>query len=173
MELFWDLMKVFLPAFMVFLTAYVFLKNYFEKNIILENMKLNAKQSKMTLNQKLLAYERLALLAERLNLTNILLRVKQPDMTVAELKYALLTTIQVEFEHNVTQQIYVSQDLWDIIKMAKDFTVNLVLKAEEGLDPRSSAQPMIDNILSFESQLQSTAWDKALIAIKNEVSKIL
>lgn len=172
MEFFWEVMKATLPAFVVFLTVYVFLNAYFEKNILLEKIKNKGESNLNTLKLKLQAYERLTLLCERLNLSNLLLRVQSPNMTVAELKYALLISSQQEFEHNFSQQIYVSNDLWQIIKMARDYSVNLVIKAAEELDPKGDAQLLSNKILAYEEQTQSSAWDKALQGLKQEVSTL-
>src|ERR671938_29795 len=72
--------------------------------------------SKTTLPLKLQAYERLVLLADRIALPNLISRVNDTGMSAKEMQVILTQTIKQEFEHNVTQQIYVSQEAWEAIR---------------------------------------------------------
>ena len=89
-----------------------------------------------TKNMKLQAYERLSLYIQRISIPQIIYRLKKKDMSARDLHTALLITIQKEFEHNNTQQVYVSDKLWQIISLAKDETAHIINQAfeEVGLD---------------------------------------
>ena len=66
------------------------------------------------------AYERLAMLAERLALTNLVGRLGQQNVSAREMQLLLLDSIKQEYEYNSSQQIYVTPVAWDAIKNLKD-----------------------------------------------------
>jgi hypothetical protein len=76
--------------------------------------------SSAALQLKLHAYERLVLLADRIALPNLISRVNQPGVSAKEMQVMLVQTIRQEFEHNVTQQIYVTADAWNAIRNLKE-----------------------------------------------------
>lgn len=120
---------------------------------------------------QLQAYERLILLTDRIALPNLIQRVNQPGLSAREMQSLLTLSIRQEFEHNITQQIYVSAEAWDAVRNYKDqntLIVNQVgsfLPAEatgndlnrQLLDmlvqnPKASLQNVISEALSFEAK---------------------
>ncbi len=83
---------------------------------------------------QLQAYERLSLLLERIAVQNMLLRRPAGELSAQQYTASLLLTIREEFEHNVTQQVYVSDALWQIILQARDNVSQLIVRAAEGAD---------------------------------------
>lgn len=83
---------------------------------------------------KLQAYERLSLLMERISVQNVLLRHQTGDKTANAYTTELLLTIRNEFEFNVTQQVYVSEQLWLIVLQARDNVSQLITRAAEGAE---------------------------------------
>jgi hypothetical protein len=90
---------------------------------------------KITLPIRLQAYERLTLLCDRAGVLNTIMRVRMPGMNVVELRAALMMAISQEFDHNTSQQLYVSETLWKIMRLAKQDTLNIVTTTGEDLDP--------------------------------------
>ncbi|HMW75898.1 MAG TPA: hypothetical protein PKD40_09585, partial [Saprospiraceae bacterium] len=72
-------------------------------------MELKQNANAVTLPLKLQAYERLSLFCERISIPSLILRLNQPGMNTQALRYAMLISIQKEFEHNITQQMYISE----------------------------------------------------------------
>ena len=122
---------------------------------------------------KLQAYERLSLYIQRISIPQILYRLKTKDMSAADLQTALLVSIQKEFEHNNTQQIYVSDKLWQIISLAKDETAHMVTQAFELIGSDGSADQLIDKIIELLSQRKINPNLQAASALKKEVELIL
>lgn len=116
-----ELLKYTLPALVVALVVYVMLDKYADSNYKLRLLKLKTKNSKEYLPLKLQAYERLTLLVYRISPENIIPRVTLHGMTANDLKNALLFQIQQEFEHNITQQVYVSNGVWGAVVAFKKF----------------------------------------------------
>ena len=75
---------------------------------------------------KLQAYERIVLFLERISLESLLVRVSSPEMTASQLHTALLNCIRSEFEHNLSQQIYMSPQAWEVVKNARSNTIKII-----------------------------------------------
>lgn len=83
---------------------------------------------------RLQAYERLSLLMERCAVQNLLLRYAPGEESANAYTTKLLLAIRNEFEYNVTQQVYVSDQLWQIILQARDNVSQLITRAAEGAE---------------------------------------
>ncbi len=173
MELFFDILKYTIPALIVFFTAYFLLKMLLDERQRIDRMLLRQDAQKITLPLRLQAYERLTLLCDRVSIPNSLLRIRMPGMTVADLRGALLLSISQEFEHNTSQQLFVSETLWRIISLAKDQTLTLIANASEGLDAKADAELLVEKIFAaLEEQGAPTPLHKALVAIRTEAGQL-
>ncbi|MBK9734146.1 MAG: hypothetical protein IPO92_03940 [Saprospiraceae bacterium] len=125
-----ELVKYSVPALVVFATVFFLFRNFLNQQYQLEVLKFRQNQSKDILPLKLQAYERLMLFCERISLDNLSYRLVNAEMGVKELRIAMLIAIQQEYEHNISQQVYVSENLWKIIKLAKDQMQDIISKCE-------------------------------------------
>lgn len=163
-----EILKYTLPALIVFATVYFLLRSYLGHMYKLEVNKFHRDKSKELLLLKLQAYERIALLCERISLENLYFRIYHSDMGINELKNAMLIAIQQEFEHNLTQQIYISENLWGIIKIAKEQTQDLISKSEGVTN-----QEFFNNVRLNMAALNIDPTQYAKQAIKSEVDILL
>lgn len=165
-----EILKLTIPGVLVFVAAYYILKTYMENQQKIEQLKIRSDQLKTTVPLKLQAYERLSMLCERIAIPNLLLRVNREGMSAAELRITLLLAIQQEYEHNITQQVYVSQQLWEIIKLTRDEAVEFVTIVAEKLGNKADGNQLAQALIHLLNQRESTAGEKALIAIKKEAA---
>ena len=166
MEIFLEILKITIPALIVFLTVYVMMKYHYKKVYTLEAMKLRNDSAKTTLPLRLQAYERLALFCERISPENMLLRFSTKKMTGKELENILILTIKQEYDHNLTQQIYVSESLWNIIEMCKNQiieTISIAGNAKNANDPNEFSD------IILKAMDEKSPVDTALKAIRKEV----
>ncbi len=177
METFLEILKYTIPALIVFATAYFLLKMLLESHqrataSIAASITRN-EATKLTLPLRLQAYERLTLLCDRAAITNVLLRIRVPEMTVAELRGALLLTISQEFDHNTSQQLYVSDTLWQIITVAKEESLALVSRAAAGLDEQADSDLLVGTLFRvLDEQGFPTPLQRAIIAIRTEAGRL-
>lgn len=167
-----DIIKFTAPALIVFFTVYNLMKMYFDKEY---NLRLVDRQQEMrstTLPLRLGAYERLTLFCERIKVQNLVTRINAGAISPDLVKNAMLIAIQQEFEHNLSQQVYVSESLWKIIKMAKDQTITNITQMAEAAPEQSTAQDFILALLNQASTTENPL-DVALSAIRKEASVIL
>jgi len=168
-----EILKFTIPALIVFFTAYFLLKTLLDERQRIDRMMLQQDAQKITLPLRLQAYERLTLLCDRASIHNTLLRIRTPGMRVGDLTGALLLAISQEFEHNTSQQLFVSETLWRIIAIAKDQTLTLVTTAAEGLDPHADAEELVSKIFALlEEQDGPTPLHRAIIAIRMEAGRL-
>jgi len=114
------------------------------------------------------AYERLALFLERMQPANLLVRVQAPSMKSLSLHGALIKTIRSEYDHNMSQQVYVSDEAWDLINQAKDQLLTLINEEVRSVSPNSEASEF--GKLIIEASLEQQKWliDEALSLLKKE-----
>jgi hypothetical protein len=170
MEILLEIIKLTIPGLLTFLAAYFVLKTYMENQQKLQHLKIQQEQQKSSLPLRLQAYERLSLFCERISLPNLLLRVRKPGMSNGELRVSLLLAVQQEYEHNITQQVYVSSQLWEIIKFARDESVNAISIIAEKTDTKSDAKELVGMLFNYVNQQEVMAVEKALLAIKKEAA---
>ncbi|MBL7829260.1 MAG: hypothetical protein JNJ57_21675 [Saprospiraceae bacterium] len=172
MEIFIELLKVILPSLLVFTTAYFLLKMLLDERQRVDRAILRNDAQKITLPLRLQAYERLTLLCDRVNILNASMRVRTPGMKVKELRGALMLLISQEFDHNTSQQLYVSETLWKIIQFAKTETLNAVTSVGEEIDPNADAQELFMAFAAFLEAQPATILDKAIMAIRTEAGQL-
>lgn len=173
MEMFLELLKYTIPGLVVFITAYYLLKLYLDDRLRYEMMTQRNETLKITLPLRLQAYERLTLLCDRVSVPNTLLRIRMPGMKAGELRGALMLAISQEFDHNTSQQLYVSDTLWQIITVAKNDTLNFVAHTASDLDPKADAEALVHELLkALDEKGGATVLQKALVAIRTEAGQL-
>ena len=122
---------------------------------------------KHSLPIRLQAYERMALFLERINPSKLLLRVTSVNNDKNAYSHSLINSVEQEFEHNLAQQIYISEKCWNVIIASKNATTHIILKTAEN-ESITSAQELREAILKrmVDGAPPSTT---ALAFIKDEV----
>jgi hypothetical protein len=108
-----------------------------------------ASQSPATYQMKLQAYERLIVLANRIALPDLISRMNQPGLSAREMQMLLTQTIKQEFDHNITQQLYVSADAWSAIKNLKEQNMLIVNQCAGSLTATATGADLNKQVLEF------------------------
>ncbi|RMF04482.1 MAG: hypothetical protein D6772_00500 [Bacteroidetes bacterium] len=172
MKLLFDLLKITVPALLVGATAYLMLRTLFRQQNALKAKEIQAERQGVTLPLRLQAYERLSILVERLAIPGLLLRTSREGMQAATLRIALLMSIQQEFEHNISQQVYVSEQLWSIIKATRDDAVQFIDLVSEKVDKKAEGQVLANALLRFAEQRDGDPIATAQAAIRREAASL-
>lgn len=167
----WEMILGFtLPSLMVFLAVYYTMNQYNQQQTKMNLLASRQLNDKVTLPLKLQAYERLILLCERINIADLILRLKAPGTSAGELKSALLLAVQQEFEHNLTQQLYVTEELWQVLLAMKAKTMDLIIQASDGLSSQASAEEYATKLINLTSNETNIPSRIGIKAIKTETS---
>jgi len=166
-----ELISFTIPAIVTGLTAYYFFYTHTkteENKLKLSMVKENQKQA---LPLRLQAFERMSLFLERINPNKLLLRVNSINNDKNAYVFSLIDTIEQEFEHNLTQQIYITDKCWNVIIASKNATIQLI-KVTAVKDSITNAQELKEAIL--QKMMNSTSpSNTALNFIKEEVRSFL
>ena len=118
---------------------------------------------------RLQAYERIILLLERISPDSLVMRVSRPEYTARQLQAELLGSIKSEYEHNMTQQTYVSNEAWDKVKMARNQVMNLINDAASEVKPDATGPTLGKLILERLTELKTPPTQVAINHLKQEV----
>ena len=139
-----------------------------------QNHHLRSEASKQLTPVRLRAYERMALFIERINPNSLLMRQNLADnVPAAALHRELLTQIRQEWEHNAAQQIYVSDESWNMVVNAKESIIELINSSAAELQPNTVAMglaTLILNTYNNTKQKEETMLDKAVASIKKDIA---
>lgn len=163
-----EMLKYILPATIVFLTVNFLLKNFFENEYQRRSLSLKAENVKLVTPIKLQAYERLVILMERMTPNSLIFRVTQPGISASQLKVDLIQDIQSEFNHNVSQQIYVSPQTWQMVRIAKEEMINIINTSYSQLGPNAVGLDLSKAIFETMIQMESIPTQKALDFLRKE-----
>lgn len=168
MEFILEIIKYILPALIVFLATYYILKQYLDSQLKHKSMEMRNRSRKTTLPLRLQAYERLSMFCERISIPNLVLRLRTDKMTVNDLRLALMIGIRQEYEHNISQQIYVSESLWKILSLARDEVTKIINGAAEKFDGGENAKDYSRLLNQYWDSQERNPLITALKAIKKE-----
>jgi len=121
---------------------------------------------------RLQGYERMLLLVDRINPVNLLLRLNNQDYSAGELHYLVLAEIRNEYQHNITQQLYVSTASWEIVKRVKNDTISLVNNAVKALPAEATGLAFSKLILEQISRMESSPYEVAAAIIREESAEL-
>ncbi|WNH12143.1 hypothetical protein [Thalassobellus suaedae] len=165
-----DLFLFAIPSLITGIIAYYFFKEHTKNEdgrrrfLLKKDMQVNA------MPLRLQAYERMALFLERLSPSKLLIRIQPISSNKEDYVNLLTQSIEQEFEHNLSQQIYVSERCWNIITTAKNATIQLIRKAS--LSDKTDTANKLREVVLTEMMERHSPSDAALSFIKDEVSEM-
>ncbi len=173
MKEFLEILKYVLPSLVVLLTVWIMGKQFFGNWESQMRNSSNQSLRKTTLPIKLQAYERISLFLERITVDSLLVREKDNALNTRSFHQKLLASIRAEYEHNLSQQIYVSSEAWQIVKNAKEGVIKMVNMAAMEVNPDDPAIELSKKIIDLQMEINNSPSQVALEFINKEVKNIL
>lgn len=173
MEDVYDILKITIPSVLVIIAAVIILRSMLKNEQEKRRQELILQNSKTILPIRLQAYERIVLLLERISLESLLVRVSTSEMNASQLHSALLSTIRSEFEHNLSQQIYMSPQAWEIVRNARTGMIKLINTEIEKISPDAPGMAFSKKLLEKIMEMEKEPTRVALEYIKAEISRVL
>ncbi|HLV63216.1 hypothetical protein [Galbibacter sp.] len=164
-----ELLFYLLPAVITGLVAYYFFSAHTKNEEGRRRFLLHKETQKSAIPLQLQAYERMALFLERINPSKLVLRIHPENMDKQNYELELIRAIDGEFEHNLSQQIYITEECWNVIKTSKNATIQFIRKSSQETENTHDFRQDILNRL-MEKQAPSAT---ALGYIKKEVRILL
>lgn len=166
MEYILEILKITLPALLVIWAVFTTMSKFLARQAPTENDKSNKAL-------RLKAYERLTLFLERISPDQLIQRVQAPNMSAVELQMALLKIIRQEYEHNLTQQLYVSDEAWNSIVIAKEGIKQLINSSMSAVSADVPSLDLAKMIIQTYQGTKSTPVELSIRMLKSEVVKLL
>lgn len=164
-----DAVAYTLPAIVTGGVAFFMFNGFVNQNNNEKKFNALVDKKRESLPVKLQAYERLVLFCERINPSKLLLRVNPIGEDAASYLHLLIGNIEQEFEHNMVQQLYVSEDSWKAVLGSKLAIIN---KFHELAEKNNSAKELRENLLIDYSQKESPT-ETAIVILKQQVKKLI
>ncbi|WP_298486068.1 hypothetical protein [uncultured Maribacter sp.] len=158
-----------LPAVVTGAVAFYFFRLHTKNEEGRRRFLLHKDSQKNTLPIRLQAYERMALFLERIAIPSLVVRIAPKTSDKNEYENLLIKSIENEFEHNLSQQIYMTDECWNIIKAAKSATIQMIRKA--GLSETDSADKLREDVLT-ETMDKASPSGTALAYVKKEIGEL-
>lgn len=160
-----------IPAGIVTMLATNMIKSFLEDSTKKEAIQIKQEASKTTLPLRIQAYERLIIFLERIRINSLVMRTHKSGMDAQYFQAELLRTIRSEYEHNVSQQLYVSDSAWQLVVFAKEETVQVLNLASKSASEGDSATEFSRTLFELNGSLEHQPVDEAIKFIRREMRK--
>lgn len=172
MNAFIELLKIIIPAGAVFAAAYFLVKRFLDNDQKRREHELKKASLASLTPLKIQAYERVVIFLERINPNSLVVRVNKPGMSARQLHLDLVLAVKTEYEHNLSQQIYISASAWDLVKTAKEEIIKTINISSSKVRDDAPGNELAMAILSTTANLDSKLpTDIAIAFIKKEVAQ--
>ncbi len=168
-----EVLKYILPALIVLIATWVVLHQLYKNEEKKRQWELKKTSQKEISSIRLRAYERLSLLLERTQPEHMLMDLDFAGMTIPELQAHLLRTIRLEFDHNLSQQVYVSDEVWARIIQARDEMAAFINAMAIQMPKGSSTMEYAKVLMTAYHTNGDTPHQLALDALKAEAKTML
>ena len=168
-----EVLKYCVPALIVLLATWIVMHKLFSNEEQKREWELKRLAQKEISPIRLRAYERLALMLERTQPEHLLIDLDVSGMTIQQLQKRLLQTIRLEFDHNMSQQIYVSEQVWEKIMAARGQMLTFVTAMAVQLPKDSTTLDYARIMLTAYNTNGETANETALRALKAEAATLI
>ena len=172
MEEFLNIIMGVVPAVVVGVVSYVLINRFLEAEKGRHIMEIKREAVKFSIPVKMQAYERMILLLERLDPVKSVNRVIKPGMTSRELQKKVLADIRNEFEHNITQQLYISRIAWEEVKKARDEAMKLLAITITRTPDHGDAIEYTKVLIQVIAEVNFSSTASAIEVIRHEAKKI-
>ncbi len=179
-----ELLKILLPSLVILAVVYFMMREFtkhnskqidiIEKGNDLQKLKLEyelkSASQKTSIPLKFQAYERMILFLERITPSNLITRVAMPTMNIERLHSQLLATIREEYEHNMSQQLYISDNAWELVKSAKEDIIRKINSTASKFNSDDNSGEFAKEII-IEFGKSENPVEKALHSLKEDIRK--
>ena len=166
-----EIVSYALPSLITGGVAYLLFASHFKDQQNTRRWLLVKENQKESLPIRLQAYERMVLFLERIHPAQLLLRVLPPSEDKNDYATLLIHAIQTEFDHNLTQQIYITNECWDVVKKSKTTTIQLIRKTAINSEI-TNAQQLREAVLLELTETEAPS-SVGINFIKEELKNIL
>jgi type III secretory pathway component EscR len=166
-----ELIKILVPASVVLYAVYLMVRTFIGKEIELKKIEVRGRSIETVLPIRLQAYERITLFLERIAPQALIFRLSNPTYSAQEFHRILLDEIRNEYNHNVSQQVYMSEYVWNMVKNAKEELTASINEVASTMNPDSKAIDLSRQFLQHILDKKEDTFALALSELKKEIQQ--
>ena len=166
------LLLCIVPLLIMLIAVVVVLRTQLQAHERERNAQLTLENRKITLPIRLQAYERIALYLERISPEALLLRIPTADHNAKAYESVLLETSRNEWNHNLSQQIYLSPHVWGEVKSARGNVTKFIQLCAERVRPDAPAGELASVLLAALLELSTHPTARALGVLQQEAATL-
>jgi hypothetical protein len=171
MEALIEFIKILVPASVVLYAVYLTVRAFITREIELRKLEVRSRAIETILPARLQAYERITLLLERISPQNLLIRLNNPAFTAKDFQKILLDEIRNEYNHNVSQQVYMTEEVWSQVKNAKEDLIVLINESAMNMSSESTGIDLAKRIFEHVMERKTDPIGHALSELKKEIQQ--
>ncbi|WP_310587541.1 DUF7935 family protein [Emticicia aquatica] len=164
-----ELLKILIPSAAVLYGMYLTVQTFLEKQFEQKQLEVKQKNTELVTPIRLQAYERMTLFLERITPNNLLIRINNMDIQAIDYQRLILQEIREEFNHNLSQQVYMSHEAWEKIRKAMNDVVALVNTSATEIDSNSASINLSKKIFEKVISENQQPTMEALKFLKEEI----
>jgi hypothetical protein len=172
MEVLYDLLKITLPAIIIAYLAYVLVKSFLQSKLDEVVFAIRQKNQEIIIPIRLQAYERVCLLLERVTPSNLVHRLNNGQYTAEEFHHILVHEIRQEFNHNLSQQVYMSAEAWAYVSSAVEQVISEINAASNNMKQDATSIDLARALFEMEASKQVHIINESLDFIKREIQEL-
>ncbi len=167
-----DLIQILVPAGLVLYVVFLVVRSFLQKQFDAQLVGLRMKATDTLLPIRLQAYERICLLLERVSPNNMLLRLSDPNISAFDFQQILLVEIREELNHNLSQQVYMSDEAWNKVRATLNLIISIIQDSSQEMTNEKSSIDLAQKIFDKMMKLDSDPVGDTLTFVKNEIRQI-
>ena len=168
-----EILKIMIPAGAVFAAAYFLVKRFLDNDQKRREHELKKSSLGTITPLKIQAFERIVIYLERINPNSLVVRVNKNGMSARQLHQELVAAVKTEYEHNLSQQIYLSSGAWELVKTSKEEIIQLVNISSSKVPSDANSSELAMMILNITANLgKKLPNDVAIDYLKKEIAQI-
>lgn len=164
------LLEILMPMVFVGLVAYFIIKQYLDYEKGRLNLEIERARQEIIFPARMQAYERVILFLERSTPESLIRRILKGGVSARLFHSDLIAAVRSEFDHNLSQQVYISAEAWGMVKTATEETLRLINMAAQSLPQTAESTDLAENILKIMVQVKKLPGQVAIEYIKKEFS---
>jgi len=174
-----QILQTILPILLVAITtfamlamAYIFFKRNNEKELTNLQFQLKKERQKHFLPMRVDAYQRAVLLMERIGPGNLVMRLHNPALPAKMLQADLLKAIREEYDHNASQQLFVSPQGWEMVRNSKEETIKIINIAGNQMQATSTGTDLAAKIFELVAEIGKLPTEITIDYLKRELQEM-
>lgn len=164
--------KLLIPASIVLYAVYLIVRSFILREIELKKLEVRTRSIETILPVRLQAYERMSLFLERISPQNLLIRLNSPGFSARDFQKILLDEVRNEYNHNASQQVYMSEEVWNQIKNAKEDLIIMINEASGQVTNESTSIDLAKKIFEMVMDKKVDLIGHALTELKKEIQQV-